>query len=228
MENLGPAGEFLRISEHYRRMSDGDLLVLARQPSALTDVAQQALATEISQRRLKVPPEEVVEEPEEEPPEESLSLSTSELPTDPNEPGPYDEDRRLIDLCTVWSLADALQVQSLLDTAAIPFFMGNEKATGVDKVTSNFADGVVVRIMQIGFPWARSAMEHYEPKNDPTPRHVVEEISDAEVRCPKCHSTEVVFRDLIPDPTAPDTTFPKYQWTCDSCGHHWEDDGLAK
>jgi hypothetical protein len=53
------AGEWLRIAEHYRNMSDGELIVLARQKSASTPVAQQALAGEISNRRLIVPPEEL-------------------------------------------------------------------------------------------------------------------------------------------------------------------------
>ncbi len=49
---------------------------------------------------------------------------------------PYAEDRELFEICAVWSLRDALQVQSMLDVAGIPFFMGEEKATGVDSVTS--------------------------------------------------------------------------------------------
>jgi len=227
MENLGPAGEFLRISEHYRRMSDGELLVLARQTSELTQVAQQALATEISQRRLKIPPEEHIDEPKEEPPEESLNPSGPDPVPDSNEPDPYDQDRQLVHMCSVWSLSDALQVQQLLDAAGIPFVMGPEKATNVDKVTSNFAEGVPVSIMQIGVPWARQALEYYEPKNEPASEH--EKLPDLEVRCPKCHSTEIVFHDLIPEPaTAPDSAAPRFEWTCDSCGHHWEDEGLVK
>lgn len=48
--------------------------------------------------------------------------------------------------------------------------MGKEKATGVDKVTSNFSSGVRVQIMQIGMPWAMPAMQHYEPEDGPTPK----------------------------------------------------------
>jgi hypothetical protein len=101
------AGEWLRIAEHYRNMSDGELIVLARQKSALTAVAQQALRDEISNRRLIVPPEELaVPKPE------------------PGKPtgSPYDEDRQLGEICTVWSLRDALQLQALLDRDGIPFF----------------------------------------------------------------------------------------------------------
>jgi hypothetical protein len=39
-----------------------------------------------------------------------------------------------VEICTVWSLSDGLQLQTLLDRAGIPFFMGPEKATGVEAV----------------------------------------------------------------------------------------------
>jgi DNA-directed RNA polymerase subunit M/transcription elongation factor TFIIS len=216
MENLGPAGDFLRISEHYRGLSDGELLDLARQPSELTDMAAQALANEMSHRGLKAPPQA--------PPTRPQVWTPPEI-FDPNDP--YGEDRELVTICTVWSLADALQVQGLLDTAGIPFFMGPEKATGVDAVTSNFAAGVEVRVMSVGIPWARQAMQYYEPVNDQTPKEEKEAGGELSVRCPKCHSTEVVFEETIPastDKPSPQT----YKWICDSCGHQWEDDGVLK
>jgi DNA-directed RNA polymerase subunit M/transcription elongation factor TFIIS len=217
MENLDPAGDYLRISEHYRRLSDGELLVLARQPCELTEIAQQALANEISHRGLKGQPEEPSPPPKVWPPPDTF---------DPNDPS-YDEDRQLVTICTVWSLADALQVQSLLDTAGIPFFMGPERATGVDAVTSNLADGVGVAVMNVGIPWARQVMQNYTPANDQTPKEEKEPASKLSVRCPRCHSTEIVFEDMIPptaDPLLPQT----YKWICDSCGHQWEDDGILR
>ena len=222
MDNLGLAGEFLRISEHYRRLSDGELLVLARQPSELTPTAQQALANEISERRLTVPPpEQTPSRPRPEPPPKALD------PSDPSQTSSYDDDRQLVGLCTVWSVRDALQVQNLLDTAGIPFFMGPEKATGVDAVTSNFAEGVSVQIMNVGLPWARQAMQTYEPADDPTPKER-EELDELPVRCPKCQSTEVVFEDLVGEPAASaDNAASKFKWKCDSCGHQWEDDGVV-
>jgi len=145
-----------------------------------------------------------------------------------SEEDPYDEDRKLIELCTVWSVRDALKVQTILDEAEIPFFMGPEQATAADRVTSNFSSGVGVQIMQIGLPWARSAMQHYEPEDDPTPRES-EELEELAVRCPKCHSEEVVFEGRTSEPAiASDESSEKFKWTCDSCGHHWEDDGVAK
>jgi DNA-directed RNA polymerase subunit M/transcription elongation factor TFIIS len=245
MDTLDPAGEFLRISERYRQMSDDELLVLIPQSSELTPFAQQALANEVRSRGLKAkvevegpsPPSHFKASSFKPPPaffeQESPKLRDSAGDDFPDadssgDSDSYQEDRKLVDLCTVWSERDALQLQRILDAAGIPFFMGPEKATGADEVTSNFADGVGVQIMLIGLPWARRAMQHYEPEDDPTPKEN-QELDELTVRCPKCHSTEVVFEGgtstLV---VATDDSSQKYKWTCDSCGHQWEDDGVAK
>ena len=233
MQTLDPAGEFLRVSEHYRQMSDAELLILAGQSSELTELAQQALASEISHRRLKVQPENPPTRPAAPPREGSAgsdwqSTKPGLPPASSEVPDPYSEERKLVELCNVWSLSDALQVQTLLDRAGIPFFMGSEKATGVDGVTSNFATGVSVKIMQIGMPWATQAMQNYTPANEPAPKHH-EQRHELPVRCPKCNSAEVIFEGLITEPTgAAANSSPKYKWVCDSCGCQWEDDGIAE
>ena len=192
-------------------MGNDELLAIARQKSELTDVAQEVLANEIRQRRLKVQPEE----PPTRPPIPETQLDSA-----------YDEDRKLVEICTVWSPADALQVQQLLDRAGIPFVMGIEKATGVDTVTSDFAKGVGVRVMNVGVPWARRALQLYEPVNEPGPKQH-QEPDEIPVRCPKCHSTEVIFDDLIGEPQPEKDSPQQYEWTCDSCGHRWKDDGTV-
>ncbi len=249
MDTLDPAGqEFLRIAERYRQMSDEELLVLMPQSSELTPFAQEALANEVRSRGLKA--EAADEKPaassqvkppaffEHEAPKfrdsagsdfsgpDSPDSDSSQL--DSSQEDPYDEDRKLVELCTVWSQRDALQLQGILDEAGIPFFMGAEKATGADKVTSNFANGIGVQIMQVGMPWARQAMQHYEPEDDPAPKETPE-VDEVVIRCPKCHSDEVVFEGRTSEPAnARDESSQKFEWTCDSCGHHWEDDGVEK
>jgi DNA-directed RNA polymerase subunit M/transcription elongation factor TFIIS len=246
MDTRDPAGEFLRITERYRRMSDGELLVLMPQSSELTPFAQQALANEVRSRGLKaevedekpsaasqfrapqykVPPFKAPPAFYDESPELGVSVGHDFPDADSSDdPDSYQEDRKLVELCTVWSVRDALKVQTILDGLAIPFFMGLEKATGVDEVTSNFANGVGVQIMQIGLPWAGPAMRHYEPEDDPTPKEEV--VDELPVRCPQCHSTEVVFEGLTSEPAIAESS-QKYKWTCDSCGYQWEDDGVAK
>lgn len=215
-----PAGEWRRLAEHYRQLTDDELIGLARKRSELTEVAQQTLTDEIRSRRLKVDAEE----------EAHAARAVEPFVPDP-EDSAYAEDRALVQLCTVWSVRDALQVQTLLDGAGIPFYMGPEKATGVDQVTSNFADGVSVQIMNVGVPWARSVMQEYFPKDEPASEKI-EEAADVAIHCPKCHSEEVVFGHMQDEDA--DTPYPekhqkivqKYDWKCDSCGYEWQDDGV--
>jgi ribosomal protein S27E len=191
-------------------MTDDELLTLARQVSTLTDEAKQILAAEILTRRLKFPAEEPAVTPE------------PEICPD----SPYAEDRKLIEICKVWSLRDALQLQWLLDRAGIPFYMGPEKATGVE-VTSNFADGVSVQIMQVGLPWAMEAMQSYIPADEPLNQK--EEHGRAiEVRCPRCDCADVIFKRLTPRlQTMTCESAPRYEWTCHACKYEWEDDGVV-
>ena len=106
----------------------------------MTEFAQQALASEVRRRGLKT---EVAEDNpsvqsrfkpprprfEREAPQfhhiDSDDSFNSEFREDLD--SPYQEDRKLVGLCTAWSLRDALTLQWVLDRAGVPFFMGPEK-----------------------------------------------------------------------------------------------------
>jgi len=212
MEVHGPASESLRLSEHYRQLTDDELIAIAQDTSDLTEMAQQALETEIFQRKLTIPTPQ--------PPTASPPPDTEDDQTE----DPYAEDRVIVQIATVWNLPDALKLQALLDQAEIPFFMGEEKATRAEQVTSNFRNGVPVGVMQIGVPWAQQAMQHYEPADEPvTPDDQPEE--DLAMHCPKCQSEDVVFEHLVNNAGTGDGS-AKYAWTCASCGSRWEDEGV--
>lgn len=215
MATPGSAEEYLRLAEHYRRLTDEELIVLAGQKESLTGAAQQILSTEIVSRQLTVPP-----------PAAKSSARSLPPPDSGDEDDPYAEDRELIEIVKVWSRADALRLERVLDVAGIPFYMGSENATGVDDVISNFAEGVEVKVMRVGVPWAWQAMEGYHPQ-DEQPQPENEDAGGVTIRCPRCRETDIVFHDLInPGPTP--KAAPKYHWTCASCGHEWEDEGVEK
>jgi len=215
MELIDQAGEWRRLAEHYRQMTDGELLDLARQRSALTDAAQQALAQEISSRKLTIPSEEPPPLPEPPP----------DVPDDTDDP--YAKERELIEIATLWSLRDALRLQYLLDIAGIPFYLGPQKATRVDPA-SNFAGGVAVKIMRVGWPWAWQAMQNYFPKDEPPEEKVDWERFKVEVHCPRCRSTDVIFEQLTRQLKGADgKPSSKFKWRCDSCGNEWQDDGVG-
>jgi len=222
MKLADSAGEWLRLAEHYRKLTDEELVKLARQPSALTDDAQQVLCNEMSARRLELPPEE--------PPAEERRVPAY---VEPDPDSLYAEERELVTFCTVWSRRDALQLQYVLDVAGIPFYMGKEKATGVDQVTSNFGEGVPVAVMAVAIPWIRDPMKNYHPFDEPPA--AIQERQESEnypgiwVTCPKCRSEEVVFERRNPKPrTRQEENTAEFEWTCPTCGHHWVDDGLVR
>jgi DNA-directed RNA polymerase subunit M/transcription elongation factor TFIIS len=196
-------------------MTDEELIALARDSSELTDLAQHTLAMEISQRKLKVPSADEVN---------PRGAVKPPAPSSKGDEDPYAEDREWFEICKVWSLSDAMQVQRLLDSASIPFFIGPQKATGVDAGAMNFAEGLSVKIMRIGWPWAWEVMQNYSPKDAP-PEPKWEELGEGVIRCPRCRSTEAVFDRLIRDRADPKSP-PKFKWTCSSCAHQWEDEGV--
>ena len=224
-------GEWLRLTDHYRGMTDGELLNIAGERGQLTELAQQILALELSARRLKI--KDASPQQQRFPDDRHQTVhhrSTTPVPTSGHDQSdvevaadPYAEDRTLVPLLTVWSLRDAMQVQRALDVASIPFCMGAENATGVETVTSNFATGVDVKIMRIGLPWAWTALRYYDPQDEPKSEreHWDEEV---DVRCPKCRATEIVFNGEVASSDGPAR---RYKWTCGVCGNKWEDDGVA-
>jgi len=231
MATQGPAAESLRIAEHYRQLSDGELIDLAQHPSELTEMAQAALHQEISSRRLTVPPVEAQRETNWTPPHD-----------DDSDDSPYAEERRLVGLTTVWSRRDAEQLQGILVQAGIPFCIGPENATNVDEVRSSFSDGLEVQVMHAAFPYVQSCLRRYEPQDEP-PEEKIDEDPDLAVHCPKCHSADVVFEHLAgaqgseeesdseevdseEGENDPATALRKFDWTCSACGNKWEDDGV--
>jgi len=210
MTNLSPTA-WLQLSEHYRQMSDDELINLAHESSGLTDTAQQILAQEFRSRGLTPPPAEP---------------SASPRPAPPSDSEAEDEDCALTEVCTVWSRADAARLQTALDTAGIPFYMGPEKASTFDAVTSDFSQGVSVQVMRIGAPYAFDALRRdYTPVDEPADTQAEQNNEDLAIHCPKCHSEDVTFDQLVNEP-AGENAPPQYQWTCNSCGNEWEDDGV--
>jgi hypothetical protein len=222
MKLTDAAGEWLRLSEHYRQLSDEELLDLARDPSSLTNDAQQVLHNEMSARKLELPTAE--------PPAEKRRAPAY---VEPDPDSLYAEERELVEILTVWSLRDVLQLQYLLDVAGIPFYMGKEKATGVDQVTSNLGAGVPVSVMRIAIPWIWRPLESYHPFDEPLEekeeRRASEEWREVPVTCPKCHSENIIFERRNPEPRTRDELHTaKFEWACASCGHQWVDDGVVK
>lgn len=209
-----PAKEWKRLSELYGSMSEEQLLNLADQQSDLTSTAKQVLQQEFSRRGLQIP--EV---------EKQKDHSFAGEIRNPDIDSPYAEDRELVDIAAVFSRRDAFQVKAILDSAEIPFSFGEEKATRIERITSNFSDGVPVKTMRVALPMARAALQVFEPADEPD----LESDDDyPHTQCPRCHSEDIVFGETSEDGKPSERITDKFLWTCASCGYKWEDDGVVK
>lgn len=218
MATPGSAEESLRLAQHYRQLTDEELIALVQQKQDLTDQAQQAVAAEILSRKLTVPTPE---------PRHERLPAPPPPPDSADENDPYAEDRQLFEIRKVWSEADARRLQYVLDVAGIPFYMGDEKATCVDDVVSDFSAGVPVKVMRIGWWWAYDALYRNYLPQDEKPEPSYDDAGDVAIHCPRCRSTDVVFHELVDRlSNARNGNEAKYRWTCAPCGNEWVDEGV--
>jgi hypothetical protein len=216
METVDRVKQWRQVADRYRSLTDDELIAIAQQRDDLTDVAQKALAAEMLHRNLEVPPEQKKPEPAEPPGLEPVLDS------------PYAEDRELVTFETVFSLRDAQQLEALLNEDGIPFYMGEERATRAADVTSDFAKGVPVGVMRIGWPYVTQAREYFAPRDDPDKRNWNEEdqrLEPARVFCPRCRAEKAVLDGTQPAPPVRGQV-TRFLWRCDACGKRWEDDGV--
>jgi len=237
MAEIDTAAEWRRLQELYRDISEEQLEAIAARGYELTDIAKQALHSEVSRRNLKVNVR--LERPIEEDVEQS---------GDPEfDPATLD----LVSVGVVETRAQAKWIKKMLNDAGIPCYFGPnllENVEPLEFVPSQDIDIKVLRNDGNRVAAIRNMLwEKFPPPEDNQPL-------DLEVHCPNCHSTEVVFEGFasnVPQPEEgpedaenidqdedseeepedveqvraadPD---PKFHWRCDSCGHEWEDEGL--
>jgi len=126
-----------------------------------------------------------------------------------------------------------------LNQAGMPCYFGRELAEDVGRVPFTGHEGFWVQVLRTDFQRARHALEGFDAHFGKQE----EEIPGSSIRCPGCHSTEIVFLGLDSDTTeeheetvdteeteqtATEHTgpAPKFNWSCDACGYQWKDDGV--
>jgi len=211
--------QWRELQENYAAMSDEELEAGAHEAYDLTDIAKQALQAEISRRRLKF-------EMHEQPPGSQEELEQEEPPQG-YPPGFDPEDWGLIDFSYADSLERAREIKQCLDNAGIPSYFGPNLVDDLRLLPSPFPESVRVKIRETDQGRAIAALNRCAPQ----PENQDEEISEYIGRCPKCHSSEIVFQGLDEsgeDSSDDSAAGSKYNWSCDACGYQWKDDGIEK
>lgn len=124
---LGWGGERNRLAQLYAAMPDGELQQLARETESLTEEARAALALEMSRRKLG-----------------SEAAEAEEA----NAPSSRAELRDLLTIRQFRDLPEALLAKSVLDSAGIECFLGDDNLIRMDWLWSNLLGGIKLRVRQ--------------------------------------------------------------------------------
>jgi len=188
-----------QFAARYAQMANGELLELALQPWALSEIAWEALEDELDSRHLELP--------EPEAPPQIVSL----------------EKRNLIMLRSFRDVPEALLAKGRLDSAGIECLLADDNMVRMDWFISNLLGGVKLLVDAEDFAQALRIL------NDPIPPQLeLDAVGEyAQAQCPKCGSLDTSFAELITKISYPGARLglpvplKVDGWKCDSCGHAW-------
>jgi DNA-directed RNA polymerase subunit M/transcription elongation factor TFIIS len=214
MSDFDPNREWRRLSEVYAAMNEDELQAVADDAYELTDIAKQVLQAEISHRGLSIELKKQAPASEDQEP----------VYDDANYAPPPEED--LEELQRVWNMDEAKDIKSRLDAGSVPSYLGPESVDDIRLLRASFERGVAVKVRISDSQRAMGVLANsYRPPEGEAPADEPDDV-EYEVHCPKCHSTEIVFQSLEPDPATKSAFDSKFNWSCDACGHRWKDDGM--
>ena len=136
---------------------------------------------------------------------------------DRREPAPPPDPHDLVEAGVYFDAADARTVAEYLRPYGVSCFWGPESAENPD--TLDYADGVELMVREEDFASASEALRQLFTRFKPKAPEGLDQ--ERICTCPKCHSEEIVFQEI-------DAQTAKFNWSCDACGHVWNDDGVEQ
>ncbi len=205
MGTIDAKQEHHRLIQLYAGMSEGELRKLAEDAASLTDVARQALQSEVMGRGLNIALRDFV------PPDE-LNL------------------RELVTIRKFRDLPEALLAKGSLESAGIECFLLDDNMVRLDWFISNLIGGIKLLVNLEEAKVASEVLDEPVPEG-----FDVEGVgSYKQPRCPKCQSVNIAFEELnksvaytsaylgLPIP------LKRRSWKCNSCGVRWQDTGSVE
>jgi hypothetical protein len=159
---FGSPDEHNRLAQFYASLTDGELQQLAREGTSLTEEARGALASEMSRRGMQA---------------DAPGDGTDDQATDGAIEGAADaedsaaangraEMRDLLTIRQFRDLPEALLAKSVLDSAGIECFLGDDNLIRMDWLWSNLLGGIKLRVRQEDAIVASRLLEGREAEGD--------------------------------------------------------------
>jgi hypothetical protein len=203
MGQIDEQRERKRLEELYGSLENGELEEIAGDAGSLTPVAREALRSEMLSRGMEAPP---------------ANAGAAETPASKDEaPSP-------VMIARYGGVPEALVAKSMLDSAGIESFLGDENLVRLDWFYSNLVGGIKLMVREEDAETARAVLE----RNIPEKLEVAGVGEYEQPSCPKCGSLDVSFDGL--DKRVAYTGFflgvpihLKHKGgKCHACGHEWE------
>jgi hypothetical protein len=199
--------EVSRMANHYREMSEIELMDVARAYDGLQEPAQNLLREEFGRRGLEPP----------------LIDEDDPLPT----------HQTSVTVAKYRDLSEAIVARSVLESAGLDCYLQDENTIRMDWLWSNLLGGLRLQVAERDVGTAQDLLSQPRPESI----EFAEEPDFEQPVCPKCNSLEVVLdsgngRKVasaswlilgIPIPT-PSKHTGEQVWHCLSCGCKWIDD----
>jgi hypothetical protein len=141
---FGSPDEHNRLAQFYASLTDGELQQLAREGTSLTEEARGALASEMSRRGMQadVPGDGT---------DDQATDGAIEGAADAEDSAEANGRAEMRDLLTIRQFRDlpeALLAKSVLDSAGIECFLGDDNLIRMDWLWSNLLGGIKLRVRQ--------------------------------------------------------------------------------
>lgn len=195
------------LAGQYRKMSELELMDLAKRYDDLAEPAQALLREEFRQRSLEPP---LLDEPE-----------------------PEFVERKMVTVAKYRDLSEAIVARSVLEAADIACFLRDENTVRMDWLWSNLLGGLRLQVATADVERAEDLLAQQSPRTIDLGGG--EEFRSPV--CPQCGSDEIVLHDpgvktgavallLTGLPLRmPPSSSPEEVWRCLQCGCKWVDDG---
>jgi putative signal transducing protein len=202
--------EIQRLATRYSAMADSELEKVAVDFVSLTDVAQNALQSEMAKRAL-TPPGEIAAN-------HAKEIAESEA-------------RKPAIIRRFRDLPEASVAKSVLESAGIECILADDNLVRLDWFYSNLVGGIKLLVPEIDAEAATKLLDVSAPE-----KFDVEGIGEYEQpHCPNCGSVDISLDGLnkaltfgamyitnLPIPAS------RKGWKCHACGHEWSEDDEAQ
>jgi hypothetical protein len=228
MPKIDPDKERSRLAEFYSQQMDGELEKVAAQAYELTEIAREALRTELARRNVAARfvehrpiVEKKVDEPQpgDPPPPEPTVV-------EPSGPQTVVDLRELVTVRKFRDLPEALLAKGSLKSAGIDAVLIDENTVRMDWFWSNLIGGIKLQVEPDDLEAANEILDLPIPDT----LQVLGVGDFVQPHCPKCHSLDVAFQELR-KPVAYVSAYLGVPipmqcpaWRCHACGVEWEED----